>query len=57
MIVKTLIPILLSIGALAIFYGMLKKVNIIFIAGIISVIIGYLMVRFKLKKSINDREQ
>ena len=48
---KIIIPILWIVGVAAIAYGMLKHNNFVFIAGIVTVIIGYLMVRKHLKRS------
>ena len=48
---KTIIPILWIVGVAAIAYGMLRHNNLVFIAGIVTVIIGYLMVRKHLKGS------
>jgi len=43
------------IGISAIAYGMIKKNNPIFLIGIAFVIAGYLMIRKKLKESIQNK--
>lgn len=48
---KIIIPILWISGACAIAYGITKDNNPVFIAGIISVIIGYIMIRKHLKRA------
>jgi hypothetical protein len=49
---KIIMTALCVIGISAIIYGMIKKNNTIFLAGIAFVIAGYLMIRKKLKESI-----
>ena len=50
---KTIIPILWIVGVAAIAYGMLRHNNFVFITGIVTAIIGYLIVRKKLRNSRN----
>jgi hypothetical protein len=54
---KILISILCIIGISSVAYGMLKKNNPVFIIGIIFVIAGYLLIRRKLKESIQKQRQ
>jgi hypothetical protein len=48
---KKVIPILWIIGAIAVGYGMLRHNNSVFIIGIISIIMGYLIFRKILQNS------
>ena len=52
---KTLIAFLCIAGILMVSYGMVKGNNVIFIIGLVVVIGGYLIIRKKLKASIQDR--
>jgi hypothetical protein len=52
---KILISILCIIGVSAVAYGMIDKNNHVFIIGILFVIAGYLMIRRKLKESIQKK--
>jgi len=48
---KILNIILCVVGLIAAFYGMAEKNNVIFLIGIFLIIIGYIMIRRKLKRS------
>jgi LPXTG-motif cell wall-anchored protein len=52
---KALTVLLCVLGILAVFYGMLKDNNLIFIIGILFIVGGYLLIRRKLKASIQDK--
>ncbi len=52
---KILISILCVIGISGVAYGMLKKNNPIFIVGMVFVIAGYILIRRKLKESIQKK--
>ncbi|UCF57465.1 MAG: LPXTG cell wall anchor domain-containing protein [Deltaproteobacteria bacterium] len=52
---KTLIIFLCVIGALAVFYGMMKDNNVVFVIGLLFVIAGYLLIRRRLKESIRNK--
>jgi hypothetical protein len=52
---KILTAFLCITGISATAYGMLKKNNPIFLMGIAFVIAGYLLIRKKLKESINKK--
>jgi LPXTG-motif cell wall-anchored protein len=49
---KSIIVFLCAIGMTCIVYGMGKENNIVFIVGLLLVIAGYLLIRRKLKKSV-----
>ena len=53
---KLLIIVACAIGLIAVFYGMSKDNNIIFIIGIVIIIGAYLVIRKRLKASIRDKE-
>jgi len=48
---KLLMPILFGIGILAVSYGMLAENNMVFIAGLLCGISGYLLIRRRLKQN------
>lgn len=52
---KTLIIIIFAVGILTTLYGMLKDNNDIFIIGLVVVIVGYALVRTKLKRYFGDK--
>ena len=52
---KVCIILLCVIGLIGVFYGMVRENNLIFIVGIIFVIVGYLMLRKRLKESIRQK--
>jgi len=54
---KILISILCVIGISGIVYGMTEKNNPVFIVGMIFVAAGYLMIRKKLKESIQKKRE
>ena len=54
---KILISTLCIIGISSVAYGMLKKNNPAFIVGMIFVIAGYLLIRIKLKESIQKKRE
>jgi LPXTG-motif cell wall-anchored protein len=49
---KSIFVFLCAIGITCIVYGMGKENNIVFIVGLLFVIAGYLLIRRKLKKSV-----
>jgi len=53
---KAFIVILCIMGLALIFIGLVEENNWIFIAGIILVIAGYLMIRRRLKASLGQKE-
>jgi hypothetical protein len=54
---KILISILCIIGISSVAYGMLKKNNPVFIVGMLFIIAGYLLIRRKLKESIQKKRE
>jgi hypothetical protein len=52
---KIFISIFCIIGISAVAYGMIAKYNPVFIIGILFVIAGYLLIRRKLKESIQKK--
>lgn len=52
---KIITATLCVIGISAVLYGMTKKNNPVFLVGIAFVIAGYLMIRKKLKESIQKK--
>ena len=52
---KALIVFLFMAGILMVSYGMIKDNNLIFSVGLMFVIGGYLIIRKKMKASIQDR--
>jgi len=52
---KAFIVCLCIFGVLAISYGMIRENNAVFIIGLLFVIVGYLLIRRKLKESIKRR--
>jgi hypothetical protein len=52
---KILTASLCAIGVSAVAYGMTKKNNPVFLIGLLFVIAGYLMIRKKLKESIQKK--
>jgi len=53
---KTLIILLCVIGMAAVSYGMIMDNDVVFIMGIIFVIVGYVMMRKRINKSIQEKE-
>ncbi|MFC1821357.1 hypothetical protein ACFL9T_01530 [Thermodesulfobacteriota bacterium] len=51
---KILITLIISLGLSGMVYGMSYKKNAVFIAGLVLVLGGYLLIRRKLKASIED---
>jgi len=49
---KSIIAFLCAIGMTCVVYGMGKENNIVFIVGVLLVIAGYLLIRRKLKESV-----
>jgi len=49
---KFLPPALVAAGSAAVLYGMLKEDDIVFLAGLPLLVLGYLMIRKKLKERI-----
>ena len=41
-----------AVGLFGAFYGLAKENNVVFLIGILFIIIGYIMIRRKLKRSI-----
>jgi len=52
---KIIIISLCIIGISSVAYGMIKKNNPVFIIGIIFIVAGYLLIRRKLKESIQKK--
>ena len=52
---KVLIILLCVFGLIAVFYGMTKENNGVFILGLIFIIGGYLLIRKRLKQSIQEK--
>jgi hypothetical protein len=52
---RILTVFLCALGILAVFYGMIKDNNVVFIMGLVFVIAGYLLIRRKLRESIKKR--
>ncbi|MGD2126659.1 MAG: hypothetical protein PVG99_11305 [Desulfobacteraceae bacterium] len=52
---KALIILVCLIGLLAVFYGMSKHNDVIFIIGLVFIIGGYLVIRKRLKASLRDK--
>ena len=52
---KTLILVVCLLGILGVCYGMVNKDHPIFIAGLVFVVAGYLMIRRKLKAHIREK--
>jgi len=52
---KTLVLVLCFLGVLAVGYGMVNKNHPVFVAGLVLVIGGYLMIRKKLKAHIREK--
>ncbi|MBI4776558.1 MAG: hypothetical protein HY788_20680 [Deltaproteobacteria bacterium] len=47
---KFLAPALIAAGSVAVLYGMLKENDVVFLAGLPCLVLGYLMIRKKLKE-------
>jgi len=54
--IKSLIIFLCSVGLASVSYGMLKENDFVFILGILFVIIGYIMIRKRISRSIREKE-
>ena len=52
---KVLIILVCIIGLSAVFYGMVRDNNPVFVIGLIFVVGGYLMIRKKLTASLNKK--
>lgn len=52
---KAFIIILCIVGPVAVSYGMIMDNDVIFIIGIIFVIAGYIMIRRRIKKSVQEK--
>jgi hypothetical protein len=52
---KTLIIIVFVVGILTTLYGMMKDSNHVFIIGVVIIIVGYALVRPKLKRYFGDK--
>jgi hypothetical protein len=52
---KALIAVVCLIGILAVLYGMVSRNHPVFIAGLVAVVAGYLMIRRKLKAQIREK--
>ena len=52
---KTLVLVLCFLGVLAVGYGMVNRNHPVFVAGLVLVIAGYLMMRKKLKTYIREK--
>jgi general stress protein CsbA len=53
---KIVIILLCLIGLAAVSYGMITDNDVVFIIGIIFVIAGYVVIRKRIKKSIQEKE-
>ena len=51
---KAFILVVCLFGILGVFYGMMNKNHTVFIAGLVVLLAGYLMIRKKLKERIRD---
>jgi len=52
---RHIILLLCISGVAAVIFGMARQNNPVFIAGIISVVAGYLLIRKKIRQSVKDR--
>jgi hypothetical protein len=52
---KALILVVCLFGILGVSYGMMNKDHLLFIAGLVFVVAGYLMIRKKLKEYIRGK--
>ena len=52
---KALILVVCLFGILGVSYGMMNKDHLVFIAGLVFVVAGYLMIRKKLKEYIREK--
>ena len=52
---KALITLLCIVGVLAVSYGMIKDNNVVFVIGLAFIVGGYLLIRRKLKQSVQKR--
>jgi len=52
---KSLIALLCALGILAVGHGISTENDIIFIIGLFLIVAGYLLIRKKLKGSLNDK--
>lgn len=52
---KALIFSVCLLGLVAVFLGMTRKDNVVFIVGILLLIVGYIMIRRKLKASLKEK--
>ncbi len=52
---KNLTIIVFVVGILTTFYGMMKDNHSVFIIGLVFIIVGYALVRTKLKRYFGDR--
>jgi uncharacterized membrane protein YfcA len=52
---KALILVVCLSGILGVFYGMMNENHLVFIAGLVVVAAGYLMIRKKLKEYIREK--
>ena len=52
---KTLIIIVFVVGILTTLYGMMKDNNEVFMIGLVFIIVGYALVRTKLRRYFGDK--
>ena len=52
---RTLVIIIFVVGILTTLYGMMKDNNDVFIIGMVFIIVGYALVRTKLKRYFGDK--
>lgn len=52
---KALITLLCVMGILAVSYGMIKDNDVVFVIGLVFIVGGYLLIRRKLKQSVQKR--
>ncbi|MCP4682181.1 MAG: hypothetical protein GY864_07595 [Desulfobacterales bacterium] len=53
---KVVITLVCALGVSAVAYGMMSRSHPVFIAGLVLVIVGYLLIRKKLKLTTEDTE-
>jgi hypothetical protein len=52
---KALVIIVFGVGILTTLYGMMKENNDVFLIGLVFIIVGYALVRPKLKRYFGDK--
>ncbi|MBU2497961.1 MAG: hypothetical protein KKE57_03600 [Proteobacteria bacterium] len=54
---KALIVLVCLVSLAAVFFGMTKKDNVVFVVGIVLLVGGYLVIRKKLKASLKEKTE